>query len=95
MRPVSPSVRFLGAVAGFAAADATAKDDDLDEVLSSGDEVVSLFERSGKRPARMGSHAARPSVNRQGRGRSRKTQEEAGTTPETPVVQEAPASVAQ
>lgn len=57
MRPVSPSVRFLGAVAGFAAADATAKDDDLDEVLSSGDEVVSLFERSGKRPARMGSHA--------------------------------------
>ena len=78
-----------GAVAGFAAADATAKDDDLDEVLSSGDEVVSLFERSGKRPARMGSHAARPSVNRQGRGRSRKTQEEAGATPETPVVQEA------
>lgn len=79
-----------GAVAGFAAADATAKDDDLDEVLSSGDEVVSLFERSGKRPARMGSHAARPSVNRQGRGRSRKTQDEAGATPETPVVQEAP-----
>lgn len=79
-----------GAVAGFAAADATAKEDDLDEVLSSGDEVVSLFERSGKRPARMGSHAARPSVNRQGRGRSRKTQEEAGATPETPVVQEAP-----
>ena len=78
-----------GAVAGFAAADATAKEDDLDEVLSSGDEVVSLFERSGKRPARMGSHAARPSVNRQGRGRSRKTQEEAGATPETPVVQEA------
>ena len=78
-----------GAVAGFAAADATAKDDDLDEVLSSGDEVVSLFERSGKRPARMGSHAARPSVNRRGRGRSRKTQEEAGATPETPVVQEA------
>ena len=79
-----------GAVAGFAAADATAKDDDLDEVLSSGDEVVSLFERSGKRPARMGSHAARPSVNRQGRGRSRKSQDEAGATPETPVVQEAP-----
>ena len=79
-----------GAVAGFAAVDATAKDDDLDEVLSSGDEVVSLFERSGKRPARMGSHAARPSVNRQGRGRSRKTQDEAGATPETPVVQEAP-----
>ena len=79
-----------GAVAGFAAVDATAKDDDLDEVLSSGDEVVSLFERSGKRPARMGSHAARPSVNRQGRGRSRKSQDEAGATPETPVVQEAP-----
>ncbi len=38
----------------------------------------------------MGSHAARPSVNRQGRGRSRKTQDEAGATLETPVVQEAP-----
>lgn len=65
-----------GAVVGLAAVDATAKGEDLDEVLSSGDEVVSLFERSGKRPARMGSHAARPSVNRQGRGRSRKAQEE-------------------
>ena len=49
-----------GAVAGFAAVDATAKDDDLDEVLSSGDEVVSLFERSGKRPARMGSTPRAP-----------------------------------
>ena len=73
-----------GAVAGFAAVDATAKDDDLDEVLSSGDEVVSLFERSGKRPARMGSHAARPSVNRQKRARNRNVQEEAGATPEAP-----------
>lgn len=72
------------AVAGFAAADATAKEDDLDEVLSSGDEVVSLFERSGKRPARMGSHAARPSVNRQKRARNRNVQEEAGATPEAP-----------
>ena len=58
--------------------------DDLDEVLSSGDEVVSLFERSGKRPARMGSHAARPSVNRQKRARNRNVQEEAGATPEAP-----------
>ena len=79
-----------GAVAGFAAADATAKDDDLDEVLSSGDEVVSLFERSGKRPARMGSHAARPSVNRQKRGRNRSAQEEAAATPETPEAPEVP-----
>lgn len=79
-----------GAVAGFAAADATAKEDDLDEVLSSGDEVVSLFERSSKRPARMGSHAARPSVNRQKRGRNRSAQEEAAATPETPEVPEAP-----
>lgn len=58
--------------------------DELDEVLSSGDEVVSLFERSGKRPARMGSHAARPSVNRQKRARNRNVQEEAGATPEAP-----------
>lgn len=79
-----------GAVAGFAAADATAKDDDLDEVLSSGDEVVSLFERSGKRPARMGSHAARPSVNRQKRSRNRSAQEEALETLETPEAAEAP-----
>ncbi|WP_451916895.1 PASTA domain-containing protein [Adlercreutzia rubneri] len=79
-----------GAVAGFAAADATAKDDDLDEVLSSGDEVVSLFERSGKRPARMGSHAARPSVNRQKRSRNRSAQEEAPETLETPEAAEAP-----
>lgn len=58
--------------------------DELDEILSSGDEVVSLFERSGKRPARMGSHAARPSVNRQKRSRNRNVQEEAGATPEAP-----------
>nr|WP_302808054.1 PASTA domain-containing protein [uncultured Adlercreutzia sp.] len=58
--------------------------DELDEILSSGDEVVSLFERSGKRPARMGSHAARPSVNRQKRARNRNVQEEAGATPEAP-----------
>lgn len=64
------------------------EDDDLDEVLSSGDEVVSLFERSSKRPARMGSHAARPSVNRQKRGRNRSAQEEAAATPEAPEVPE-------
>lgn len=64
------------------------EDDDLDEVLSSGDEVVSLFERSSKRPARMGSHAARPSVNRQKRGRKWNAQEEAAATPETPEVPE-------
>ena len=81
-----------GAVAGFAAADATAKDDDLDEVLSSGDEVVSLFERSGKRPARMGSHAARPSVNRQKRNRGRGVPEEASAAPENPEEPEMPAS---
>lgn len=81
-----------GAVAGFAAVDATAKDDDLDEVLSSGDEVVSLFERSGKRPARMGSHAARPSVNRQKRNRGRGVPEEASAAPENPEEPEMPAS---
>lgn len=69
-----------------------AKDDDLDEVLSSGDEVVSLFERSSKRPARMGSHAARPSVNRQKRGRNRSAQEEAPETLETPEAAEVPAA---
>lgn len=81
-----------GAVAGFAAVDATAKDDDLDEVLSSGDEVVSLFERSGKRPARMGSHVARPSVNRQKRNRGRGVPEEASAAPENPEEPEMPAS---
>lgn len=64
--------------------------DDLDEVLSSGDEVVSLFERSSKRPARMGSHAARPSVNRQKRSRNRSAQEEAPETLEIPEAPEAP-----
>lgn len=81
-----------GAVAGFAAVDATAEDDGLGEVLSSGDEVVSLFERSGKRPARMGSHAARPSVNRQKRSRNRSAQEEAPETLETPEAAEVPAA---
>ena len=62
--------------------------DGLDEILSSGDEVVSLFERSGKRPARMGSHAARPSVNRQKRNRGRGVPEEASAASENPEVPE-------
>lgn len=66
--------------------------DELDEILSSGDEVVSLFERSGKRPARMGSHAARPSVNRQKRNRGRGVPEEASAAPENPEEPEMPAS---
>lgn len=69
-----------------------AEDDGLGEVLSSGDEVVSLFERSGKRPARMGSHAARPSVNRQKRNRGRGVPEEAPAAPENPEEPEMPAS---
>ena len=69
-----------------------AEDDGLGEVLSSGDEVVSLFERSSKRPARMGSHAARPSVNRQKRSRNRSAQEEASETLETPEAAEVPAA---
>ena len=66
--------------------------DELDEILSSGDEVVSLFERSGKCPARMGSHAARPSVNRQKRNRGRGVPEEASAAPENPEEPEMPAS---
>lgn len=66
--------------------------DELDEILSSGDDVVSLFERSGKRPARMGSHAARPSVNRQKRNRGRGVPEEAAAAPENPEEPEMPAS---
>lgn len=66
--------------------------DELDEILSSGDEVVSLFERSGKRPACMGSHAARPSVNRQKRNRGRGVPEEASAAPENPEEPEMPAS---
>lgn len=66
--------------------------DELDEILFSGDEVVSLFERSGKRPARMGSHAARPSVNRQKRNRGRGVPEEASAAPENPEEPEMPAS---
>lgn len=59
---------------------------ELAEVLSSADEVVSRLERTGKRPARMGSHAARPSVNRQGRGRTRRDQDEgAPEVPEMPT----------
>lgn len=50
--------------------------DDLNEVISSGNEVVSLFERSNRRPAHMGSHAARPSVSRQDRIRAKETPEE-------------------
>lgn len=66
--------------------------DELDEILSSGDEMVSLFERSGKCPARMGSHAARPSVNRQKRNRGRGVPEEASAAPENPEEPEMPAS---
>lgn len=89
MRPVSLSVRFL----------APSPASQLQMQPQGRRSRRSAVQRGrGSEPVRAvgqasgahGSHAARPSVNRQGRGRSRKSQDEAGATPETPVVQEAP-----